>query len=367
MAGLLISDITDYLETLAPLSYQESYDNAGLLTGSLTQEITGILITLDCTEAVVEEAIERGCNLIVAHHPIIFRGLKRLTGRNYVERTVIKAIKNDVGIYAIHTNLDSVHNGVNSKICEKLGLTNTRVLSPRAQVLTKLVTFIPKEHTGTVLTALYAAGAGQIGNYENCSFSVEGQGTFKPNERARPAIGEKLVQEVVAETRIEVIFPSHLQGRIMAALRNAHPYEEVAYYLTTLANTNQEVGFGMMGELPAPEEPSEFLRRLKRSMDLKVIRHTRLIDQPISKVAVCGGSGSFLLPDARKAGAHAYVSADFKYHEFFDAENAMIIADIGHYESEVFTGELLQEVLRKKFPTFAIYFSRTVTNPISYF
>ena len=366
MDEIKVKDITGHLEAFAPLPYQESYDNSGLLTGNPEQKVTGILLTLDCTEPVVEEAIERNCNLIVAHHPIIFRGLKKLTGSNYVERTVIKAIKHDIAIYAIHTNLDSVHNGVNKKICDKIGLVNTRILSPRQHVLRKLVTFIPKEHSGTVLTALYEAGAGQIGNYENCSFALEGQGTFKPNEKAQPAIGEKFVQEVVAETRIEVIFPAHLQAKVLQALRRSHPYEEVAYYLTDLLNVNQDVGSGMIGELPHAVEPSEFLKRLKKSMDLSVIRHTRLIDQPITKVAVCGGSGSFLLPEARKAGAHIYISADFKYHEFFDAEDRLIVADIGHYESEVYTRELLKEVLIKKFPTFAISFSKTVTNPISY-
>lgn len=366
MEQLLIRNITDHLESLAPLAYQESYDNSGLLTGDPAQEVTGILITLDCTEAVVDEAIERGCNLIVAHHPIIFRGLKKLTGSNYVERTVIKAIRAAIGIYAIHTNLDNISNGVSRKIAEKIGLLNTRILSPQSQVLTKLVTFIPKEHTGSVLDALYQAGAGQIGNYENCSFSVEGQGTFKPNEKANPAVGERLVQEVVGETRAEVIFPSHLQAKVLTALRKSHPYEEVAYYLTDLRNENQEVGAGIIGELPVALEPSEFLKRLKTSMDLNLIRHTRLINQPVTTVALCGGAGSFLLPDALRAGAQVYISADFKYHEFFDAEDRLIIADIGHYESEVFTRELLGEVLTKKFPTFAINFSRTVTNPISY-
>ncbi len=364
--ALKIGDITAHLEAFAPPAYQESYDNSGLLTGEREQEVTGMLITVDCTEAVVKEAVERGCNLIISHHPIIFKGLKKLTGSNYVERTVIMAIRQRVGIYAIHTNLDNIHTGVNKKICEKIGLMNTRILSPRTQVLMKLVTFVPREHTGGVLTALYAAGAGQIGNYENCSFSVEGRGTFKPNEKANPAIGERHVQEVVAETRIEVIFPGYLQAKVLAALKKAHPYEEVAYYLTSLNNANQEVGAGMIGELQQSQEPSEFLKRLKTSMDLKIIRHTRLIDQPVKKVAVCGGSGSFLLSEARKAGAQVYVSADFKYHEFFDAEDELIIADIGHYESEVFTAELLGEVLTKKFPTFAINFSRTVTNPISY-
>lgn len=366
MGKLRLKDITDHLESLAPLAYQESFDNAGLLAGDPEQEITGVLISLDCTEQVVEEAITRGCNLIISHHPIIFRGLRKLTGSNYVERTVLRAVRNSIALYAIHTNLDNVHHGVNQKICEKIGLKNTQILSPRRDVLTKLVTFVPHEHSGDVLTALYNAGAGRVGNYENCSFSVEGRGTFKPNEKAKPTIGEKFVQEVVAETRVEVIFPTWLQSRVMAALKHAHPYEEVAYYLTPLANAHQEIGSGMVGELDSEQEPSEFLKRLKASMDLQVIRHTRLLDQPIKKVAVCGGSGSFLLPEARKAGAQVFISADFKYHQFFDAEDQLIIADIGHYESEVFTIELLGEVLIKKFPTFAINFARSVTNPISY-
>ena len=216
------------------------------------------------------------------------------------------------------------------------------------------------------MTALYAAGAGQIGNYENRSFSVDGQGTFKPNEKAQPAIGERFVQEVVAETRVEVIFPAYLQTKVLAALKKSHPYEEVAYYLTNVQNPNQEVGSGMVGELQTPVEPSEFLNRLKKSMDLKVIRHTRLIEQPITKVAVCGGSGSFLLPDARKAGAQVYISADFKYHQYFDAENKIVIADIGHYESEQYTKELIYELLNKNFPTFALHLSETKTNPVNY-
>jgi dinuclear metal center YbgI/SA1388 family protein len=302
----------------------------------------------------------------VAHHPIVFKGLKRLTGGNYVERTIIKAIKNDIAIYAIHTNLDNIINGVNRKICEKIGLTNLRVLVPKRDTLTKLVTFIPKDHTEKVLDALYAAGAGQIGKYQNCSFRVEGTGTFQPTGEANPYLGESGKQESVREDRVEVIFAKHLTSRIMKSLRQAHPYEEVAHYLSDLVNENQEVGSGMIGELAAPQEPMTFLKGLKQQMQLNTIRHTRLIDRPVKKVAVCGGSGSFLLPDAMHAGADVYISADFKYHEFFDADGKITIADIGHYESEVFTKELIQDVLMKKFPTFAINFSNTVTNPISY-
>ncbi|MFZ6011296.1 MAG: Nif3-like dinuclear metal center hexameric protein [Bacteroidota bacterium] len=367
MGSVKIKDVTDYLESMAPRAYQESYDNSGLLTGSPAAEVKGILVTLDCTEEVVQEAIDTHCNLIVAHHPIVFRGLKKLTGSNYIERTVIKAIQHQVAIYAIHTNLDHVHTGVNRKICEKIGLKNLQILAPKKDTLAKLVTFIPKENSEAVLAALHEAGAGQIGNYHNCSFRVEGTGTFKPTENANPHIGKSLQQEYVQEVRAEVIFPVHLEERIMSALRKAHPYEEVAYYLTTLVNENQEVGAGMTGELDTPLEPMEFLRRLKSSMDLKIIRHTHRLGKAVKKVAVCGGAGSFLLPQAIASGAQVYVTADFKYHEFFDAEGRIMIADIGHYESEIFTKDLLQEVLIKKFPTFAINFSRTVTNPISYF
>jgi dinuclear metal center YbgI/SA1388 family protein len=361
-----IKDVTDYLESIAPRSYQESYDNASLITGHASWDVKGILVTLDCIEAVVDEAIAQGCNLIVAHHPIVFKGLKKLNGNGYVERTVIKAIKHDIAIYAIHTNLDNVYTGVNRKICDKIGLTNVKILAPKKETLGKLVTFIPTENAENVLAALHEAGAGQIGNYKNCSFRLEGTGTFMPTDDANPHIGQSNKQEYVNEVRAEVIFPLHLEGKILAALRKAHPYEEVAYYLSTLLNENQEVGSGMIGELATPAEPLAFLQGLKVSMDLQMIRHTNINHGPIQKVAVCGGAGSFLLPQAIQAGADIFVTADFKYHEFFDADGRIIIADIGHYESEVFTKELLQDVLMKKFSTFAIIFSETATNPISY-
>ncbi len=366
MSGIKINDVIHYLESLAPPSYQESYDNSGLLTGDRTHDVTGILVTLDCTEEVIAEAVASGCNLVVAHHPIIFKGLKRLTGSNYVERTVIAAIRNNIAVYAIHTNLDNVWNGVNRRIAERIGLENLQILEPKPGMLTKLVTFIPRANTEEVLHALYEAGAGQVGNYSQCSFRTEGTGTFTPNEAANPHIGRALTPESVQEDRVEVIFPAHLEPRVLKALRRTHPYEEVAYYLTGLLNENQEVGSGMIGELPTPEEPPEFLKRLKERMGLSVIRHTPLISKVVKKVALCGGSGSFLLPAAIRAGAEFFVSADFKYHEFFDANGRIVIADIGHYESEVFTKDLLAEVLTKKFPNFAINFARTVTNPISY-
>lgn len=362
-----VKDITEYLEIIAPRAYQESYDNSGLLTGEPSQEVTGALVTLDCIEEVVDEAIARNLNLIVAHHPIIFKGLKKITGSNYVERTIIKAIQNKIAIYAIHTNLDNVHTGVSKKIAQKIGLKNLKVLAPKRDTLTKLVTFIPKDHTNKVLQALYQAGAGQIGNYKNCSFQTEGTGTFMPTGDADPHTGQLNEQEKVTEDRAEVIFATHLESRIMSALKAAHPYEEVAYYLTRLANMNPEVGSGMAGELEQPLEPIEFLKRLKSSMNLTAIRHTRLLENKVKKVAICGGSGSFLLPQAIQTGADFFITADFKYHEFFDAEGKITIADIGHYESEIFTKELLMDILTEKFPTFAVNFSTTDTNPVRYF
>ncbi len=366
MFNMKIKDVTAFLESIAPRQYQESYDNSGLLTGDPAGEVKKILVTLDCTEEVVREGIDSGCNLIVAHHPIVFKGLRKLTGSNYVERTVISAIKNDIAIYAIHTNLDNVHNGVNHKICERIGLKKVKILSPKKDSLSKLVTFVPKENSEAVLNALYDAGAGQIGNYKNCGFTMEGKGTFTPGEGSDPFIGTVGKREYVKEIRAEVIFPTHIQTNVLAALRNAHPYQEVAYYITALSNDNQEVGSGMIGELDKPAEPLAFLQGLKHSMDVQIIRHTKILNKPIRKVAVCGGSGSFLLSKAIEAEAEVFITADFKYHDFFDADGKIIIADVGHYESEAFTKDLLVDVLTKKFPTFAIIFSKTVTNPISY-
>jgi dinuclear metal center YbgI/SA1388 family protein len=361
-----IRDIVSALETLAPPAYQESYDNAQLITGNPSDPVKGVLCTLDVTEEVVQEAIDLGCNLIVAHHPIVFKGLKSLTGKNYVERTVVKAIKNDVAIYAIHTNLDHVQHGVNKKICDKLGLIDTRILSPKPSLLMKLTTFIPLEQTDQVMQALDQTGAGRIGNYSSCSFQVEGTGTFRPSEEASPTIGTSGELERVAENRIEVMFPTYLKSKVIQALKQAHPYEEVAYYLQHLENENQEVGAGMLGRLESPMNEIDFLHYLKDKMDLKVVKHTALCQKEIKTVAVCGGAGIFLLPAAKKAGADIFITSDIKYHEYFDAESQLIIADIGHYESEIHTKELLMEFLSQKFSNIALYLTKIVTNPITY-
>ncbi len=363
---MLVQDVIGYLETIAPPLLQENYDNSRLLVGSPAQQVTGILVTLDCTEEVVQEAIEKQCNLIIAHHPILFKPLKKITGGNYIERTLLSAIRNHIAIYAIHTNLDNIHLGVNRQLALTIGLKKLRILAPRKDTLCKLVTFIPPDHAEKVLRAMHEAGAGQIGEYKNCSFRLNGTGTFMPTEQANPYIGQANQLEYVQEVRAEVIFPLWREEAVMQALHNSHPYEEVAYYLTPLANTNQEAGAGMVGELEEPMEEQAFLELLKSRLNLKVIRHTRLLGQKIKTIAVCGGSGSFLLPQAIRTGAHMFVSADFKYHEFFDADGRIVIADIGHFESECGTRELLAAFLNKKFPTFAVRISTTNTNPISY-
>jgi dinuclear metal center YbgI/SA1388 family protein len=364
---MILKNIITEIEKFAPLSYQESYDNCGLLTGHKEQEVTGAILCLDCTEAVIEEAIQKKCNLVIAHHPIIFGGLKKLNGKNYVERTVIKAIQNNIAIYACHTNLDNVKLGVNKKIANKLGLINTQILAPKKSLLKKLITFIPATHLAQVQESLFNAGAGNIGNYDSCSFVLEGTGSFRGNEDSNPFIGEKGKLSLEKENRLEVIFETINESQIISALIQNHPYEEVAYDIYQLENTYQNIGSGMIGELETPLSELEFLERLKSVFMLKLIKHTPLLNKSIKKVALCGGSGSFLLKNAINSKSDIYISSDFKYHEFFDAENQILIADIGHYESEQFTPEIFYEIISNKFPTFASYLTETNTNPVNYF
>jgi len=362
-----IAEITNHLESLAPPALQEDYDNAGLLTGQAGWECTGILCALDTTEAVVEEAISLNCNLIVAHHPIIFRGLKKINGKNYVEKTIINAIKNDIAVYAIHTNLDNIISGVNHKIADKLGLQNQEILLPKENTLMKLYTFVPGKYAEKVRIAMFAAGAGSIGNYSECSFNTEGKGTFKAGENTNPFVGEKNIRHEENEIKLEVIFPFYLKNKILAALLQAHPYEEVAYDVIALANAYQNTGSGLTGLLPQQITETGFMDLLKKTFNLTVIRHTQLLQKPVKKVAICGGAGSFLISKAINAGVDFYITADVKYHEFFDADGKMVIADIGHWESEQFTIELLYDILQAKFPNFAVLKTKKVTNAVHYF
>ena len=362
-----IKEITSLLEELAPLSSQENYDNSGLIVGDSNAEITNALISLDCTENIVDEAIEQDCNLIIAHHPIVFRGLKKLNGKNYVERTVIKAIQNNIAIYAIHTNLDNYKLGVNKKIASLLGISNPKILAPAIEKLQKLVVFVPTDQLDVVRDAIFKAGAGHIGNYSECSFVTDGMGSYKGNESSNPVYGEKGERHYEQEGKIEVIVSRHISSKVISAMINAHPYEEVAYDLFPLDNKNNYEGAGMIGELDKEMEEASFFALLKEVFKTGCIRHTNLLNKPIKKVAWCGGSGSFLLSKAKAQKADIYITGDFKYHEFFDAEDQIVIADIGHYESEQFTIELISELIRKKIPTFAPYLTEQNTNPVNYF
>ncbi|HTB51917.1 MAG TPA: Nif3-like dinuclear metal center hexameric protein [Ferruginibacter sp.] len=362
-----IQDITSYLETIAPLRLQENYDNAGLITGNSGWECTGIITSLDVTEDVVQEAIAKKCNMVVAHHPIIFSGLKKITEKKYVEKTIIAAIKNDIAIYAIHTNLDNVLHGVNGKIADKLGLTGRKILQPKKDIVKKLVTFVPTEKLETLRNVIFMAGAGQVGNYSECSFAMAGEGTFKGNENTAPYVGKIGERHTEKETRIEVVFPQWIENEVVKALITAHPYEEVAYDIISLDNMHPNIGSGLLGMLEKPLSEADFLQLLKKVFGLTIIRHTPLTGKMVQKIALCGGSGSFLTGAAVAAGADFYVTGDVKYHEFFDANGKLVIADIGHYESEQFTIDLLFDILSKKFLNFAVLKTGIITNPVQYF
>lgn len=361
-----ISDILQYLQQVAPFSYQESYDNSGLLVGDASREVTGVVVALDCTEAVIDEAIANGANVVLTHHPLIFRGLKRLTGSNYVERTVIKAIENRIALIAIHTNLDNVYFGVNHVIGSRLRLQNMSVLAPKEATLFKLSVFVPNDFELAVRGAMADAGAGEIGEYDSCSFSVKGTGRFRPGNDANPFVGKRGELEAVEETRIEVTVNQHVLRAVEQAMKSAHPYEEVAYDVVALLNTNQYIGSGMIGELPEAISAMDFLSQVKELFACGVVRYTKPHTEMVKRVAVCGGSGGFLLKDAIRSGADVFITADYKYHEFFDADGKIIIADIGHFESEQFTSAYLVSLLMKKFTNFAVRLTNVNTNPINY-
>ena len=362
-----ISSLIKILEDFAPLSLQESYDNSGLIIGSPDEEVSNALICLDITEEVLDEAINDNFKMIISHHPIIFKGVKKINQKTAVERIIVKAIKNNIAIYAMHTNADNVLVGVNGLIAEKLGLVNTAVLDPKSNLFRKLVSFCPNSSLEKVRNSLIQAGVGQIGDYDSCTFNTEGIGTFRANENANPFVGEKGKLHFESETKIEAIYPIFKEAQIIQALLSAHPYEEVAYDIFPLENKYKEYGSGLIGELNQEMKELDFLELLKEKFDVKVIRHSDLLHKPIKKIALCGGSGSFLINKAKAHGADIFITGDVKYHDFFEAEKKMIIADIGHYESEQFTKDLIRSILIKKIPNFALQISIQNTNPINYF
>jgi len=363
---MIIGDLLAAIEVFAAPELQEDYDNAGLLTGQRGWTCTGVLCCLDVTVEVLQEAREQGCNLVVAHHPVLFRGLKRINGASYVERVIIEAIKHDIAIYAAHTNLDNVVLGVNGVMAARLGLQSPTILQPKKGMLRRLITFAPHDAAGKVRDAVFAAGAGHIGKYSECSFNSSGTGTFKAEAGADPYVGAVGRRHEEAETKIEIVYPFYLEVQVVQALVAAHPYEEVAYDIFPMENVHYGIGAGVIGELREPEEAGAFLRRVRGIFDARGIRHTEPTGKMIRKVALCGGAGSFLIRTAIARGADIYISADIKYHEFFDAEGKILVADIGHYESEQFTAGLLHDLLVQKFPTFAVLKTRVNTNPVRY-
>lgn len=364
---VLTKDIINFLETKAPLRFQANYDNSGWVVGNPEQACTGVLTALDLTPEVIEEAIEKQLNLIIVHHPPIFKGLKQLMQSNPLAHMLTSAIKADLSIYAIHTNLDHVLWGVNGEIANRIGMQNTRVLDPLPNTHQKLVTFVPVDHAAAVRSSLFEAGAGAIGNYDECSFNATGIGTFKANENANPFVGAINEQHHEKEERIEVIFPSHRQKAILSALFQAHPYETVAYDLYPLENEFQEIGAGAIGSLPTPMEENDFLTLLKKTFQTGVIRHSPLTGKPIKEVAVCGGSGKSLITNALKNKADIFITADLGYHDFFEPNGKLLLADIGHFESEQYTSDLLVRAIKEKFPTFAVLKTGRNTNPVNYF
>lgn len=364
---MTVQDITHVLEEIAPKQYADSFDNVGLLVGDFKQKVSKALLTLDCTEEVVDEAIDKKAELIITFHPIIFKGLKSITGKNYVERVVLKAIKHGISIYAIHTNLDFAWQGSNKKLCNILGLSNIQVLLPKEKTIKKLTFYVPTNSAEKVRKALFDAGAGSIGNYDHCSFNLEGIGSFKGTQASNPVIGKKGELHYEKETAVNLMFPWHLEDQILLTLKKAHPYEEIAYEVTSLDNVNQHIGIGMHGDLPFSMSEHDFLAFVKEKLPTECIRHSKLTGKTIQKIAVLGGSGSFGLEQAKRIGADAYISGDFKYHEFFTAENQILICDIGHYESEQFIKSLLFDVLTKKITNFAFALSEVNTNPVNYY
>jgi dinuclear metal center YbgI/SA1388 family protein len=364
---MIIQEITHYLESCAPLSLQESYDNSGLIVGDVTTEVKGVLIALDCTEEVINEAIAKKCNLIITHHPIVFSGLKKITGKNFVERILIQAIRNRLSIYAIHTNLDNLIDGVNKVMADKLKLVNRKVLLPSQNQLIKLEVYIPKTHFELVRNSLFEAGAGAIGKYADCSFSHDGLGSFTAQDGANPHIGKVGYLHLENEIKLEVVFESFRQAEILFAMRKTHPYEEIAYNLIPLSNQHSYIGAGIIGDLVEEIEFEKLLEIVKNQFKTSVIRYNDSRKKIIKKIAVCGGAGKFLLKSAIHQKADIFITSDFKYHDFFEPENHLSVLDIGHFESEQFTIELIADILKEKFTTFAILLTEINTNPVKYY
>lgn len=361
-----LKELCSYLDAVVPLSFQEDYDNSGLQIGQIDKDISSALVTLDVTEQVMDEAIRKGCGVIVSHHPLIFTGIKMLTGKSQTDSVIYKAIKNDVAVYSAHTNLDMISNGVSKRMAQKIGLVNVRVLKSLKDRLLKLVTFVPEDHLEKVREAVFNAGAGVIGNYDRCGFIVQGTGSYRGGEGTNPFAGETGRMHFEKEVRFETILFSHLKDKVLEALLETHPYEEVAYDIYSLGNENIDAGLGCTGDLHEPLNGIDFLKMVSARLGAYGIRYSNLPDKPLKKIAVCGGSGSSLLESAIRSGADAFLTGDIKYHTFGEAAKRILLVDCGHYETEKFSTEIIYELIVKKFPKFAVRFSETNTNPINY-
>ena len=350
----------------APLPLQDGFDNAGLQVGLTDAEVTGVLLCLDVTEAVVDEAVALGCNLIVSHHPLIFSPLKRVTGATYVERCVIKALANGLAVYSAHTNLDNAPGGVNYRIAAKLGLQNVRILVPKEGALLKLSVYVPVAHADAVRSALFAAGCGNIGNYGSCSYNAVGYGTFEAGEGANPFCGSVGSLHKEEEVRIDTIMPAYIKGRVVKALMAAHPYEEPAFDIYPLQNSWNSVGAGIIGELPVAVGETAFLQQVKDTFAVGSVRHTGLLGKAVKRVALCGGAGGSFAGAAVAAGADVYITGEARYHDLFNYDGTMVVAVIGHYESEQFTMEIFKEIISGACPQVQVKTTSVCTNPIHY-
>lgn len=364
---MTVGDFCLFLENNFPLELQEEYDNSGLQIGKYNNEIYGILISLDITEEVINEALEYGDNLILSHHPLIFSQIKKISDKNNLGKIIYKAIENNLAIYSAHTNVDNNFNGINLYISKLLNLKNPEILVPASNYLFKLITFVPESNANKVREAILNEGAGFIGNYDMCSFNTQGTGTFRPLENTNPYLGETYQLNFVNEVRIETIVPKHLLNKVVTTLLANHPYEEVAYDIYPLNNKYSKAGSGIIAELEDYMETIDFFELVKKTFNLKTIKHSKLNKKNIKRIAICGGSGAFLIKEAINKNVDLFLTGEIKYHQYFEAENKIILVEIGHYESENLIKDFFYDFLTKKLSKFAIHKSKIDTNPIKYF
>ena len=344
---MIIEELTTFIEDKFPLSQQESYDNCGLIVGDPKKTVKKVLLALDCTEQVIKEAKLKKADVIITHHPLMFSSINKLTANDYEGSLIIKLIKSDIALYAVHTNLDNSINGINKYLALKLGLKNLQILVGKEKTFKKIITFVPKAYSQKVITALSAAKAGNIGLYSHCAFVTEGSGCFKPEKGAKPFLGELSKINQVEEVKLEMVFASENQKMIENSLKKAHPYEQPAFDIIELANPNPDIGAGIYGDLPAQINTAEFLKLVKTKLNLSYIRQSNSAKKFISKVAICSGAGFFVFEQAKRLNVDALVTSEIKHHEFLAAENNILLCDIDHHEGEIAAVNILDQILQK--------------------